>query len=185
MAAFLFTESESFNGSQADEGFKLLSQNALKLLALLIATFSSCRISPAGNTSLVLASVSVWNRYRERDDPSKPLLAFNALTDVISLTLASPASADINLNSPNKGLGVEHSDSLSDVPVEGAVGNVANPLPPGLTEEEAEELRTELTKVRTRHVPRSTTWLQAAVDAVEKKPCTAQLLLSSEDDLCL
>uniref|UniRef100_A0A673AS95 Tpd52 like 2b n=1 Tax=Sphaeramia orbicularis TaxID=375764 RepID=A0A673AS95_9TELE len=53
----------------------------------------------------------------------------------------------INLNSPNKGLGVDRSDSLSDVPVEGAVGNPANPLPPGLTEEEAEELRTELTKV--------------------------------------
>ncbi|XP_059188348.1 tpd52 like 2b isoform X5 [Centropristis striata] len=61
-----------------------------------------------------------------------------------------PASQDINLNSPNKGLVVDNSDSLSDVPVEGAVGNVgnvANPLPPGLTEEEAEELRTELTKV--------------------------------------
>ncbi|XP_070695498.1 tpd52 like 2b isoform X2 [Pempheris klunzingeri] len=58
-----------------------------------------------------------------------------------------PASQDINLNSPNKGLGVDHSDSLADVPVEGAVGNSANPLPPGLTEEEAEELRTELTKV--------------------------------------
>ncbi|XP_044066104.1 tpd52 like 2b isoform X10 [Siniperca chuatsi] len=58
-----------------------------------------------------------------------------------------PASQDINLNSPNKGLVVEPSDSLSDVPVEGAVGNSANPLPPGLTEEEAEELRTELTKV--------------------------------------
>ncbi|KAM6982163.1 tpd52 like 2b isoform 8-T8 [Tautogolabrus adspersus] len=58
-----------------------------------------------------------------------------------------PASQDINLNSPNKGLGVDHSDSLSDVPVEGAVGNSVNPLPPGLTEEEAEELRTELTKV--------------------------------------
>ncbi|KAM9350441.1 tpd52 like 2b isoform 1-T1 [Symphorus nematophorus] len=58
-----------------------------------------------------------------------------------------PASQDINLNSPNKGLVVDHSDSLSDVPVEGAVGNSANPLPPGLTEEEAEELRTELTKV--------------------------------------
>ncbi|XP_034392128.1 tpd52 like 2b isoform X4 [Cyclopterus lumpus] len=62
------------------------------------------------------------------------------------------ASQDINLNSPNKGLVVDHSDSLSDVPVEGvveagAVGNAANPLPPGLTEEEAEELRTELTKV--------------------------------------
>ncbi|XP_060914273.1 tpd52 like 2b isoform X8 [Labrus mixtus] len=58
-----------------------------------------------------------------------------------------PASQDINLNSPNKGLGVEPSDSLSDVPVEGAVGNSVNPLPPGLTEEEAEELRVELTKV--------------------------------------
>ncbi|XP_072224070.1 tpd52 like 2b isoform X2 [Leuresthes tenuis] len=58
-----------------------------------------------------------------------------------------PASQDINLNSPNKGLGVDRSDSLSDVPVEGAVGNSANPLPPGLTEEEAEELHTELTKV--------------------------------------
>ncbi|XP_029912294.1 tpd52 like 2b isoform X3 [Myripristis murdjan] len=58
-----------------------------------------------------------------------------------------PASQDINLNSPNKGLGVDRSDSLSDVPVEGAVGNSANPLPPGLTEEEAEELRIELTKV--------------------------------------
>ncbi|XP_022618843.1 tumor protein D54 isoform X4 [Seriola dumerili] len=58
-----------------------------------------------------------------------------------------PASQDINLNSPNKGLVVDQSDSLSDVPVEGAVGNSANPLPPGLTEEEAEELRIELTKV--------------------------------------
>ncbi|XP_022051462.1 tumor protein D54 isoform X3 [Amphiprion ocellaris] len=58
-----------------------------------------------------------------------------------------PASQDINLNSPNKGLGVDRSDNLSDVPVEGAVGNSANPLPPGLTEEEAEELHTELTKV--------------------------------------
>uniref|UniRef100_A0A7N8XJG6 Tpd52 like 2b n=1 Tax=Mastacembelus armatus TaxID=205130 RepID=A0A7N8XJG6_9TELE len=45
------------------------------------------------------------------------------------------------------GLGVDHSDTLSDVPVEGAVGNSAHPLPPGLTEEEAEELHTELTKV--------------------------------------
>ncbi|KAM7405326.1 hypothetical protein PAMP_012596 [Pampus punctatissimus] len=58
-----------------------------------------------------------------------------------------PASQDINLNSPNKGLGADHSDSLAEVPVEGAVGNSANPLPPGLTEEEAEELRTELIKV--------------------------------------
>ncbi|XP_030280064.1 tpd52 like 2b isoform X2 [Sparus aurata] len=58
-----------------------------------------------------------------------------------------PASQDINLNSPNKGLVVDQAESLSDVPVEGAVGNSVNPLPPGLTEEEAEELRTELTKV--------------------------------------
>ncbi|XP_053172880.1 tpd52 like 2b isoform X2 [Scomber japonicus] len=58
-----------------------------------------------------------------------------------------PASQDINLNSPNKGLGVDHSDSMADVPVEGAVANSVNPLPPGLTEEEAEELRTELMKV--------------------------------------
>ncbi|XP_035016148.1 tpd52 like 2b isoform X5 [Hippoglossus stenolepis] len=59
-----------------------------------------------------------------------------------------PASQDINLNSPNKGLGVDHSDTQSDVVVvEGAVANSVNPLPPGLTEEEAEELRTELTKV--------------------------------------
>lgn len=58
-----------------------------------------------------------------------------------------PASQDINLNSPNKGLVVDPSESLADVPVEGAVGNAGNPLPPGLTEEEAEELRTELSKV--------------------------------------
>ncbi|XP_041953194.1 tpd52 like 2b isoform X2 [Alosa alosa] len=54
------------------------------------------------------------------------------------------ANQDINLNSPNKGLGT---NNLSDVPVEGAVGNAERPLPPSLTEEEAEELRTELTKV--------------------------------------
>ncbi|XP_034027679.1 tpd52 like 2b isoform X2 [Thalassophryne amazonica] len=58
-----------------------------------------------------------------------------------------PDSQDINLNSPNKGVGVEHSPNLSDVPVEGAVGSSDNPPPPGLTAEEAEELRTELTKV--------------------------------------
>ncbi|XP_067382244.1 tpd52 like 2b isoform X3 [Channa argus] len=58
-----------------------------------------------------------------------------------------PASQDINLNSPNKGLGVERSDNLSDVPVEGAVGTSANPAAPGLTDEEAEELHIELTKV--------------------------------------
>lgn len=54
------------------------------------------------------------------------------------------ANQDINLNSPNKGLGT---NDLSDVPAEGAVGNAARTLPPGMTEEEAEELRTELTKV--------------------------------------
>ncbi|KAG7472360.1 hypothetical protein MATL_G00108010 [Megalops atlanticus] len=54
------------------------------------------------------------------------------------------ANQDINLNSPNKGLGT---DSLTDVSVEGAAGNAASTLPPGLTEEEAEELRSELCKV--------------------------------------
>uniref|UniRef100_A0A8C6ULA2 Tpd52 like 2b n=1 Tax=Neogobius melanostomus TaxID=47308 RepID=A0A8C6ULA2_9GOBI len=55
-------------------------------------------------------------------------------------------SQDINLNSPNKGLGVDGAAGLSDGPVEGAMGP-ANPLPPGITEEEAEELRLELSKV--------------------------------------
>uniref|UniRef100_A0A8C2EBV1 Tumor protein D54-like n=1 Tax=Cyprinus carpio TaxID=7962 RepID=A0A8C2EBV1_CYPCA len=51
----------------------------------------------------------------------------------------------INLNSPHKGLG---SDSLSDMPEEtGAAAVSPGTLPPGLTEEEAEELRLELTKV--------------------------------------
>ncbi|XP_051518650.1 tumor protein D54-like isoform X2 [Myxocyprinus asiaticus] len=55
------------------------------------------------------------------------------------------ANQDINLNSPHKGLGT---DSLSDVPVErGAAGVNPVTLPPVLTEEEAEELRLELTKV--------------------------------------
>ncbi|XP_064154084.1 tpd52 like 2b isoform X5 [Anguilla rostrata] len=57
------------------------------------------------------------------------------------------ANQDINLNSPNKGLGV---DSLTDVPVGGAASNASNAastVPLGLTEEEAEELRTELSKV--------------------------------------
>ncbi|KAJ4934468.1 hypothetical protein JOQ06_007261 [Pogonophryne albipinna] len=66
-----------------------------------------------------------------------------------------PASQDINLNSPHKGLVAENSAVLSDVQVEGVVegavegagANSLNPLPPGLTEEEAEELRTELAKV--------------------------------------
>lgn len=53
--------------------------------------------------------------------------------------------SDINLNSPHKGLG---SDTLSDAPEErGAAAVSPETLPPGLTEEEAEELRLELTKV--------------------------------------
>uniref|UniRef100_A0A1A8S8T3 Tumor protein D52-like 2 n=1 Tax=Nothobranchius rachovii TaxID=451742 RepID=A0A1A8S8T3_9TELE len=58
-----------------------------------------------------------------------------------------PASHDINLNSPNKGLGMNHAEGPSDVPAEGAVGNSPHPPPLGLTEEEAEELHIELTKV--------------------------------------
>ncbi|XP_027000480.1 tpd52 like 2b isoform X4 [Tachysurus fulvidraco] len=55
------------------------------------------------------------------------------------------ASQDINLNSPNKGLG---SGCLSDMPAEiGASAESPVTLPPGLTEEEAEELKSELTKV--------------------------------------
>ncbi|XP_029580091.1 tumor protein D54 isoform X6 [Salmo trutta] len=57
---------------------------------------------------------------------------------------------DINLNSPNKGLGpAGGADPLTDVPVEaGAMGvSSINTLPPGLTEEEAEEIRSELGKV--------------------------------------
>lgn len=55
------------------------------------------------------------------------------------------AGQDINLNSPNKGLG---SDSLADIPTErGASAVDPTPLPPGLTEEEAVELKTELFKV--------------------------------------
>ncbi|XP_077457046.1 tumor protein D54-like isoform X4 [Stigmatopora argus] len=58
-----------------------------------------------------------------------------------------PVGQDVNLNSPNKGLPVEHSAGLDGFPVEGTLGNSGNPLPPGLTEEEAEELRSELIKV--------------------------------------
>uniref|UniRef100_A0A4W5JLS0 Tpd52 like 2b n=1 Tax=Hucho hucho TaxID=62062 RepID=A0A4W5JLS0_9TELE len=57
---------------------------------------------------------------------------------------------DINLNSPNKGLGpAGGAGPLTDVPVEdGAMGvSSINTLPPGLTEEEAEEIRSELVKV--------------------------------------
>ncbi|KAI1890260.1 hypothetical protein AGOR_G00151880 [Albula goreensis] len=49
------------------------------------------------------------------------------------------ANQDINLNSPKKGMGADPLDA--DVPMEGAVGGA------GLTEEEAEELRLELSKV--------------------------------------
>ncbi|XP_045063202.1 tpd52 like 2b isoform X9 [Coregonus clupeaformis] len=61
-----------------------------------------------------------------------------------------PVGQDINLNSPNKGLGPAGGvDSLTDVSVKGGAMAVAavNTLPPGLTEEEAEELRSELVKV--------------------------------------
>lgn len=80
-----------------------------------------------------------------------PLMSSSMHVDVPDYVLV-PSRAlflplDINLNSPNKGLTVDHSDSLSDVPVGGAVGNSATHLPPGLMEEEAEELRTELSKV--------------------------------------
>lgn len=51
--------------------------------------------------------------------------------------------ADINLNSPNKGL---LSDSMTDVPVDTAVA-AQTPAVEGLTEAEEEELRAELTKV--------------------------------------
>ncbi|XP_077410233.1 tpd52 like 2b isoform X9 [Vanacampus margaritifer] len=54
-----------------------------------------------------------------------------------------PVGQDVNLNSPNKGLPVD----LADFPAEGTLGNSGSPLPPGLTEEEAEELRIELSKV--------------------------------------
>ncbi|KAF0883642.1 TPD54 protein, partial [Crocuta crocuta] len=51
--------------------------------------------------------------------------------------------ADINLNSPNKGL---LSDSMTDVPVDTAVA-AQTPAVEGLTEAEEEELRAELAKV--------------------------------------
>ncbi|XP_064160961.1 tumor protein D54-like isoform X7 [Anguilla rostrata] len=49
------------------------------------------------------------------------------------------ANQDINLSSPKKGLGADPLDA--DVPMEGAVGGA------GLTEEETEELKLELSKV--------------------------------------
>ncbi|KAM9063972.1 tumor protein D54 isoform X10 [Antechinus flavipes] len=53
-----------------------------------------------------------------------------------------PASQDINLNSPNKGL---LSDTMTDVPVD--TGTARTSISEGLTEAEEEELRSELTKV--------------------------------------
>ncbi|KAJ8017251.1 hypothetical protein DPEC_G00015880 [Dallia pectoralis] len=61
-----------------------------------------------------------------------------------------PAGQDINLNSPNKGLshaGGEDPLSGSSAPGGAMGGSSVGTLPPGLTEEEAEELHTELGKV--------------------------------------
>lgn len=82
-----------------------------------------------------------------------PATAVNVFFLFFSPPLRSPVvPADINLNSPNRGMVSEPADSLSDVPVGGAMGNAANPAPPpGLTEEEAEELRVELAKVSVLH----------------------------------
>ncbi|XP_069099357.1 tumor protein D54 isoform X2 [Pleurodeles waltl] len=58
-----------------------------------------------------------------------------------------PAGQDINLNSPNKGL---LADTMTDVPVDvggAACDPTSPPLPEGLTEAEAEELKNELCKV--------------------------------------
>ncbi|XP_068118471.1 tumor protein D54 isoform X2 [Hyperolius riggenbachi] len=60
-----------------------------------------------------------------------------------------PGGQDINLNSPNKGL---LTDTMTDVPVGPAGSRVPADaagagLPEGLTEAEAEELQTELSKV--------------------------------------
>ncbi|XP_019907262.1 tpd52 like 2b isoform X10 [Esox lucius] len=57
---------------------------------------------------------------------------------------------DINLNSPNKGLShAAGDDALSGASAQGGAVGVSSvsTLPPGLTEEEAEELRIELGKV--------------------------------------
>uniref|UniRef100_A0A667GL33 TPD52 like 2 n=2 Tax=Felidae TaxID=9681 RepID=A0A667GL33_LYNCA len=60
-----------------------------------------------------------------------------------SAASANQVGADINLNSPNKGL---LSDSMTDVPVDTAVA-AQTPAVEGLTEAEEEELRAELAKV--------------------------------------
>ncbi|XP_019907257.1 tpd52 like 2b isoform X5 [Esox lucius] len=61
-----------------------------------------------------------------------------------------PVGQDINLNSPNKGLShAAGDDALSGASAQGGAVGVSSvsTLPPGLTEEEAEELRIELGKV--------------------------------------
>uniref|UniRef100_A0A3B3RQQ8 TPD52 like 2 n=1 Tax=Paramormyrops kingsleyae TaxID=1676925 RepID=A0A3B3RQQ8_9TELE len=57
------------------------------------------------------------------------------------LSLSAP---DINLNSPNKG---PLADVAPELPEEGAVNTAECSLPPGLSEEEQEELKLELSKV--------------------------------------
>ncbi|XP_023652475.1 tumor protein D54-like isoform X2 [Paramormyrops kingsleyae] len=54
------------------------------------------------------------------------------------------AGQDINLNSPNKG---PLADVAPELPEEGAVNTAECSLPPGLSEEEQEELKLELSKV--------------------------------------
>lgn len=66
-----------------------------------------------------------------------------SITSYLALSGLVLSLADINLNSPNKGL---LSDSMTDVPVDTAVA-AQTPAVEGLTEAEEEELRAELMKV--------------------------------------
>lgn len=66
-----------------------------------------------------------------------------SLTSYLALSGLVLSLADINLNSPNKGL---LSDSMTDVPVDTAVA-AQTPAVESLTEAEEEELRAELMKV--------------------------------------
>lgn len=66
-----------------------------------------------------------------------------SITSHLALSGLILSLADINLNSPNKGL---LSDSMTDVPVDTAVA-AQTPAVEGLTEAEEEELRAELMKV--------------------------------------
>lgn len=80
---------------------------------------------------------------RQSSHPASPLprvFLHRFFVDTFCLVLSL---ADINLNSPNKGL---LSDSMTDVPVDTAVA-AQTPAVEGLTEAEEEELRAELTKV--------------------------------------